>query len=236
LQLWHCRARKAPPEAGDFTLVLRQNQHRKASIDGGDSRLRGERRMNAAGSILPRLHEPGVPHGRPNGGWPTTAFEESPMFTRSSIAALLAVAAVGAIALAPTSASAYVPKYPLKPIHKPIFTPKLPLKPIHLPLKPLKPIHPIHPIVWPHHHHHHWWWVKWHRPHYVVQPVVATTMVSAPVVQRTESTCSCLTKQYLADGSVLFKDVCTKEEAMATPDELKAQADARVQGTAPQVR
>jgi hypothetical protein len=149
------------------------------------------------------------------------------MFTRSSTAALLAVAAIGAAALAPTSASAYVPHMPLKPILKPINKPIIPLKPIHLPLKPI-----IHPIVWPHHHYHHDWWVQWHRPHYVVEPVVATTTVSAPVVQRTESTCNCLTKEYLPDGGVLFKDLCTKEEAMATPDELKAQA----QGTAPQVR
>ncbi len=150
------------------------------------------------------------------------------MFTRSSIAALLAVAAIGATALAPTSASAH-PGFPLKPIYKPIYKPILPLKPIQL--KPVKPIIPIHPIIWPHHHHD--WWVQWHRPHYVVEPVVATTTVSAPVVvQKTESTCNCLTKEYLPDGGVLFKDLCTKEEAMATPDELKAQA----QGTAPQVR
>jgi hypothetical protein len=73
--------------------------------------------------------------------------------------------------------------------------------------------------------------VQWHRPHYVVEPVVATTAVSAPVVQRADGTCNCLTKDYLPDGSVLFKDICTKEEAMATPDELKAQA----QGVAPQI-
>jgi hypothetical protein len=42
--------------------------------------------------------------------------------------------------------------------------------------------------------------------------------------------CNCLTKTYLQDGSVLFKDVCTKEAAIATPDELKAEA----QGQAPQ--
>lgn len=154
------------------------------------------------------------------------------MFTRSSAAAMLAVAAIGAAALAPTSASAYVPHMPLKPILKPVKTPILPLKPIHLPLHPIKPIIPLHPIIWPHHHHHDWW-VQWHRPHYVIEPVVATTTVSAPVaVQRTESTCNCLTKEYLPDGGVLFKDLCTKEEAMATPDELKAQA----QGTAPLVR
>jgi hypothetical protein len=35
--------------------------------------------------------------------------------------------------------------------------------------------------------------------------------------------CNCLTKHYLDDGSVLFSDLCTKEQAMATPDELRAQ-------------
>jgi hypothetical protein len=39
--------------------------------------------------------------------------------------------------------------------------------------------------------------------------------------------CNCLTKQYLDDGSVLFRDICTKEAAIATPAELKAQAAAR---------
>jgi hypothetical protein len=152
------------------------------------------------------------------------------MFTRSSIAALLAVAVVGTAALAPTSASAFMPSGP-----KPHYMPKVPLKPIHFPTKPLKPIIPIHPIhpvhpphvvppiVW-HPHHRHVWWVKWHRPHYIAQPVVTT--VSAPVVQRVAAPCNCLTKEYLPDGGILFKDLCTKEEAMATPDELKAQAQA----------
>jgi hypothetical protein len=38
--------------------------------------------------------------------------------------------------------------------------------------------------------------------------------------------CNCLTKQYIEDGSVLFTDLCTKEAALASPDELKAQAQA----------
>jgi hypothetical protein len=36
--------------------------------------------------------------------------------------------------------------------------------------------------------------------------------------------CNCLTKQYLDDGSVLFRDLCTKEAAIATPAELRSQA------------
>jgi len=61
------------------------------------------------------------------------------------------------------------------------------------------------------------------------RPVVTTTNTSAAV---TTAPCNCLTKQYLGDGSVLFQDLCTKETAMATPDELRAQA----QTTAPLVR
>ncbi len=36
--------------------------------------------------------------------------------------------------------------------------------------------------------------------------------------------CNCLTKRYLDDGSVLFRDICTKEAAIVTPAELKTQA------------
>jgi len=36
--------------------------------------------------------------------------------------------------------------------------------------------------------------------------------------------CNCLTKQYLDDGSVLFRDICTREAAMATQAELQAQS------------
>jgi hypothetical protein len=60
------------------------------------------------------------------------------------------------------------------------------------------------------------------------RPVVTATS-AAPVAAEP---CNCLTKQYLGDGSVLFKDICTKEAAIATPDELKAQA----QGAALTVR
>jgi hypothetical protein len=42
-----------------------------------------------------------------------------------------------------------------------------------------------------------------------------------------QAPCTCLTKRYLDDGSVLFTDVCTKEQALATPDELKAQAQSK---------
>jgi hypothetical protein len=38
------------------------------------------------------------------------------------------------------------------------------------------------------------------------------------------SNCNCLTKQYLDDGSLLFRDICSKEAVLVTQAELKAQA------------
>jgi hypothetical protein len=88
-----------------------------------------------------------------------------------------------------------------------------------------------------HHHHDHdgWWWKQHHRPYWVypVGTAVETTtdtaapsytaaapVTTAPVAR---NNCNCLTKTYLQDGSVMFKDLCTKEAAVATPDELNAQ-------------
>jgi hypothetical protein len=87
-----------------------------------------------------------------------------------------------------------------------------------------------HDHDWDHHHH---WMVWWHQPHYGVvdYTTVNAPIASAPVASAsTPAPCNCLTKQYLQDGSVLFTDLCTKEEAMATPAELQAQA----QGVSPQ--
>jgi hypothetical protein len=75
-------------------------------------------------------------------------------------------------------------------------------------------------------------------PQPVYQSAAPVYQAPRPVVTATSAVpvaaepCNCLTKQYLGDGSVLFKDICTKETAMATPDQLKAQA----QGAAPMVR
>jgi hypothetical protein len=86
--------------------------------------------------------------------------------------------------------------------------------------------------LWPPSHDHPWW-ITFHHPHWGVGEY-DTTLVSAPVATAATSTapCNCLTKQYLDDGSVLFQDICTKEAAMATPDQLKAQ----VQGVSPQTQ
>jgi len=89
------------------------------------------------------------------------------------------------------------------------------------------------PIVWGGPHAN--WYVGWHRAHWFAPGVAVSTGVSAAVSTPVSAgvaaspavasqNCNCLTKQYLQDGSVLFKDVCTKEAALATPDELKAQA------------
>lgn len=89
-----------------------------------------------------------------------------------------------------------------------------------------------HDHDWDRDHHHHWM-VWWHQPHYGVvdYSTVNAPVASAPVATATTpAPCNCLTKQYLQDGSVLFTDLCTKEEAMATPAELQAQA----QGVSPQ--
>jgi hypothetical protein len=87
-------------------------------------------------------------------------------------------------------------------------------------------------------HHHHDWWVWWHQPRSAVVDYGSVsvggvgTRVSAP-----SAPCNCLTKRYLDDGSVVFADLCTREQAMATPAELRAQAEGIVpQGDAPTTR
>jgi hypothetical protein len=157
-----------------------------------------------------------------------------PVSTRSSILALAAVATVATAALASTSASA-------KPIVMGLIIKPHPVMGVVIPpSKPvlgviIKPPHPIpgvvinpHPIMGVIVHRpdddddeHHSWWHHHHRPWLIEgsEPM----QVSAPVTTAPTAPCTCLTKNYLEDGSVLFKDVCTKEAAMATPDELKAQ-------------
>jgi hypothetical protein len=97
------------------------------------------------------------------------------------------------------------------------------------------------PIAFHHPHEHpgfEWHHRHWGVPDYypVVVDGVAVDGVAADTVAAygagTSGPCNCLTKQYLDDGSVLFKDICTKEAALATPDELRAQA----QGAAPQAQ
>jgi len=164
------------------------------------------------------------------------------MTKRTSIYALAAVAALGITALATSSASAYVPHGPMgvkvQP-HGPMGVSIKPKGPVVTGIVIKKPpvvkgsiIKPkpqvvtginIHKPYWPHHN-----WCRWHYcgPNWVVGAgvgVVATgAIASAPVAARPAAPCTCLTKTYLQDGSVLFKDVCTNEAAVATPDQKAA--------------
>jgi hypothetical protein len=61
-------------------------------------------------------------------------------------------------------------------------------------------------------------------PTYTQPTVARAPATTTPVAQEP---CNCLTKQYLDDGSVLFRDLCTREAAIATAAELKAQAQAQ---------
>ena len=108
----------------------------------------------------------------------------------------------------------------------------------------VKPPHPIMGIVikdpdhdHDHDHDHdrdhdHDWGHRMIWLHHQYAPVDEdqTVHVTSPVATVPTAPCNCLTKKYLEDGSVLFKDVCTKEAAMATPDELRAQ----MQGVGPE--
>ena len=165
------------------------------------------------------------------------------MLTRSSILGLATVATVAAAAFSPTGASAKPMGVIIKkpPVMGVVLPPSKPVMGviIHPPGLVVNPPHPIlgvviHPpitgVVIHHPDHddddHHFWWHHYHRPWMVEQTVpmqVSTPVATTPVTTTPTAPCTCLTKNYLTDGSVLFKDVCTKETAVATPDELKAQ-------------
>jgi hypothetical protein len=70
-------------------------------------------------------------------------------------------------------------------------------------------------------------------PTFVQRPVGVAQTATAPVANTAAAPapqpCNCLTKQYLNDGSVLFQDICTRESAIATPANLKAQAPTAAQ-------
>ena len=65
-----------------------------------------------------------------------------------------------------------------------------------------------------HHKHHHHKHARWHRG-----TVIVGTGVAAGVATYAATTgpCTCLTKSYLENGTVVFKDVCTQEMAMNPP-------------------
>ena len=126
------------------------------------------------------------------------------MLTRSSVFALTAVAALAAAALAPTGASAKpVMGLIIKP--HPILGVVIPPKPfpgvvVHPPGGGIVDVDP--PRIW------------WHHQRAPMMVEGDAVRVSTPVATVPPGPCNCLTKNYLTDGSVLFKDLCTKEEAM----------------------
>ncbi len=85
---------------------------------------------------------------------------------------------------------------------------------------------PSHPFPWrnPHWKYGQYHWHSWYRGPGIavtgapVVPVAATAQV-APVAAAAPaaSPCSCLTKQNLPDGTVLFQDICTRESAIEAP-------------------
>jgi len=63
------------------------------------------------------------------------------------------------------------------------------------------------------------------QPIYAPRPLPAQApSVAANPNAAAAPSCNCLTKQYQPDGSVLFRDLCTHEAAMATQADLQAQA------------
>ena len=60
------------------------------------------------------------------------------------------------------------------------------------------------------------------------QPVVMTAP-AAPAPVAASAPCTCLTKQYQNDGSVVFRYLCTREAAVATAAHLQAQAQSTAQ-------
>jgi hypothetical protein len=83
---------------------------------------------------------------------------------------------------------------------------------------------------WNWHYPRYWWWRHtWRRPYWIA-PMVVTGGVAAAGASYASTpatnTCTCLTKQYTAQGAVVFKDVCTNEMAMNPPANASPAADA----------
>jgi hypothetical protein len=148
---------------------------------------------------------------------------------RSLFLALASGAVFAAAALAPVGASAKPMGVIIKPspgpmgVVKPVFGVK-PVLGVIIPPKPIITGIVIHPPG-DHDHDHGWWW--WHHHHERPWIVEGGYSVSAPVAVTgpapVNGPCTCLTKTYLNDGSVKFTDVCTKETAIATPADVRAQ-------------
>ncbi|CAN7741847.1 hypothetical protein LJR220_002089 [Bradyrhizobium sp. LjRoot220] len=66
-------------------------------------------------------------------------------------------------------------------------------------------------------------------PTYVRPQPVVMAAPAAPAPAAAPAPCTCLTKEYQTDGSVVFRDLCTREAAVATAADLQAQAQATAQ-------
>src|SRR5581483_10118704 len=62
-----------------------------------------------------------------------------------------------------------------------------------------------------HHYHPYWRRPIWYAPRPVVYTAVRPAVVSSP------GPCTCLSKEYTAEGAVVFKDRCTNEMPMNPP-------------------
>jgi hypothetical protein len=90
-------------------------------------------------------------------------------------------------------------------------------KPGVLPIKP-----GVGKVTWPRRPH----WHRHHHRHWVPYPVIVGSGVTAYAATATvrSAPCNCLTKEYLPDGGVLFKDLCTKEMAVSPSSISQAQS------------
>ena len=146
---------------------------------------------------------------------------------RKLILTLAAVAAVAATAVVTSNDAEAFPRGVRGPaVHRPVARPVIAHRPIirtpHVGLRPIFRPRPGHFVK---HHHprcgwHHYrcnWYPHFRKvyvsPTYVAPSYVAPTYV-APTYTGQPGPCTCLSKQYLKDGSVLFKDNCTKESAV----------------------
>ena len=69
--------------------------------------------------------------------------------------------------------------------------------------------------IHPHHHHHHHF--HWRHGSYWAVGVPVAVGVAAYAASGPAPVCTCLTKDYLDDGSVRFTDTCTRESAISMP-------------------
>jgi hypothetical protein len=156
--------------------------------------------------------------------------------SRRIILALVAVAALGAAALAPTPASAYrhgAHSASRGPSGHSAYAraPRLNRAPAMVYRAPANrgPVmmnRGPHMATGYHHHRDHYWWRHHHRPYWVsptgsgsqtetastTRPAYAATSQPAAAAPAANA-CPCLKKTYLADERAKFQDVCTGEEA-----------------------